>query len=479
MVKVLLGAFAPDLAEQDVVDETGTTMLKVATNVHPALNSYVPIPGADTPYSDALPANPRGLWYVQKQAGTYDILGGTQSTLQKMTAAAWSSAGTGYSVPDDENWSGVQAGTKFYVTNYTDGPQVYDVEAGGSFGALTGSPPTGRVIDVVNDHLMLGSTDDDAFGVAWSDTNNFTDWSGGNSSAQTFPDTGRVQAICGAASKIITERAIWQITFQPGSSVVFTFDKIEQAKGAISPSSVVKLGNSFGYLAEDGFYFNGEPIGEGWVNRYFFSRVDRSRIFSVLGALDPSRPIIYWLARTTEADTYDFGLMFNWRAGRWAELDYDMLFMAAAATPGLTLEELAAIYPDLETVPYSLDSRVWQGGRPVPAIIGSDGKLAFFEGANLEATLETGERNFIAGRQAFFESITPSVDTAAAVVAIGKRQRTADARTWTPEASMMTSGRCFPRARTKLARIRVRIPAGSVWTHIQLLDVLAKPAGVR
>ena len=478
-MRVGLGDFAPDLAEQDVVDEAGATVLKVALNVHPDFNSYKPIAGPDTPYSDALAANPRGLWYVQKQAGTYDILGGTQSTLQKMTAAVWASAGTGFSVPDDENWSGTQVGTKFYATNYTDGPQVYDVEAGGSFAALAGSPPTGRVIEVVNDHLMLGSTSTSAFGVSWSDTNDYTDWSSGNSSSQIFPDTGRVQAICGAASRIITERAIWQITFQPGASVVFTFDKIEQAKGTISPSSVVKVGNTFGYLAEDGFWFNGEAIGEGRVNDYFLNRIDRSRLFSVLGALDPIRPIIFWLARTSSSDTYDTGLMYNWQIKRWAELDYDILFMAAAATPGLTLEELAVLYPNLETVPYSLDSRVWQGGRPVPAIIDTAKKLAFFEGDNLEATIETGERNFFPGKLAWFDSVAPIVDTSAAVVALGGRQRQADSRTWTSEASMMASGLCKPRARTKLARIRVRIPAATTWTDIQGFDVMARPVGWR
>lgn len=478
-MRMTLGVWAPDLAEQDMVTETGETMLVVATNVHPMTNSYRPIAGADTPYSDALPANPRGLWYVQKQAGTYDILGGTQSTLQKMTAAAWGQVGSGYSVPDDENWSGVQVGTNFYATNFTDGPQIYDIEVGGNFSALGGSPPTGRVIEVVNDHLFLGSTDDDPFGVAWSDTDDFDDWSAGNSGSQTFPDTGRVQAICGAASRIITERAIWQITFQPGSSVVFTFDKIEQAKGTIAPSSVVKIGNTFGYLAEDGFWFNGEPIGEGRVNDYFFALIDRERLFSVLGALDPVRPIIYWLGRTSESDTYDFGLMYNWQAKRWALLDYDILFMAAAATPGLTLEELAALYPNLETVPYSLDSRVWQGGRPVPAIVGTDKKLAFFEGSNLEATIETGERNFFPGKQAWFNSVAPLTDTSSAVVAIGKRQRQADARSWTSEASMMTSGICYPRARAKLARFRIRFPSATEWTHIQGFDVEARPAGFR
>jgi hypothetical protein len=477
-MKFPFGDWLPDVAELDTATDAGP-ICAVARNVYPGANSYLPIPGADTPYATALDAAPRGLYMVQKEDGSFKAFAGTQSKLFEYVAAVPTSRGTGYSVPDDEQWSFAQFGTNLIATNFTDGPQVIDIEAGTSFAALTGSPPTARFVDVIEDYVVLASLGTDPFGIAWSDTNDATEWSTGNSGSQTFPDGGRVQNFSGSAGLVIQERAVRQMIHTPGSAEVFQFTKVADARGTIAPYSVIKFGDKVGYLAEDGFWFEGVNIGANKMNSYFFSRVDRSRLFSVKGAFDPTRPIFYWVARTTEANTYDFGVMFNWKSGRWSELDFDLTDMANIATPGVTLEELAVAYPDLETVPYSLDSRVWQGGRPVFAIIDTDYRLAFLEGDNLEATIETGERELSSGRRSMVRSVRPLVDSTAAVVAVGRRSRQGDSFSWSSESTMQTSGRCPVKADGRYHRFRVRVPAGSVWTHAAGVDVDASPSGVR
>lgn len=478
-MRIPAGEWLPDIAEMDTATDAGP-LCAVARNVYPGANSYLPVQGASTPYSTALPAAPRGLYMAQKEDGSFDAFAGTQTELYKYVAAVPTAIGSGaYAVPDDELWAFAQFGNYLLATNITNGPQVYNIESGGTFAGLGGSPPNARFVDVIEDYVVLASLSTDPFAIAWSDTNNAAVWSSGNAGSQTFPDGGRVQNFSGAAGLVIQERAVRQMIHTPGSAEVFQFNKLEDARGAIAPYSVIKFGDKVGYLADDGFWFAGENIGANKVNNFFFRTVDRSRLFSVLGAIDPTRPIFYWLARTTSSATYDFGLMYNWKSRRWSELDYDILMAANIATPGVTLEELAVAYPVLENVPYSLDSRVWQGGRPVFGIIDTAYKLAFFEGSNLEATFETGERQFTPNGRSFVRSVLPHVDSSSAVVAVGKRARLADSRTWSSESSMQTSGRCPVRSDGRYHRIRIRVPAAATWTDLHGCDVELGPSGVR
>lgn len=471
-MRVPFAEWAPDVAETDAA------VASVARNVYPGVNSYTPIRGADTPYSDALPDEPRGLFLAKKQSGTFSVIAGTASTLNVLSGTTWGSNGSGFAVPVDELWSGAQFGTQFIMTNIVDGPQVYDIEAGGSFGALGGSPPAARYVDVIEDYVVLASLSSDPFAIRWSDTNDAEEWSAGNSQAQSFPDGGRVQNFSGAAGLVIQETVVRRMVHQPGSSVVFTFETLEQSRGTIAPFSVIKYGPSIAYLAEGGFWFNGEPIGQNRINNYFLGLVDQTRLFSVLGAFDPIRPIFYWLARTTDDPVYDLGLVYNWHAKKWSEFEPDVYAMSNVATPGVTLEQLGALYPTLEDVPYLLDSRVWQGGRPVLGVIDADYKLAFYEGNTLEATIETGERQ-VAPRRAMVRSVRPIVDSSSAACTVGKRERQADTRSWGTEAAMQTSGVCPVRASSRFFRFRTRVPAAATWTHAVGVEIEASPLGAR
>lgn len=472
-----LAEWRPDLAETDA------DVAAVATNVYPGLNSYSPVRGAEA-YSTALADSPRGLWYVQKKSGDTQVIAGTASTMYLLdtTDMSWDSLGNSYGVPTDHLWSAVQYGTYFIAVNETDNPQVYDIEAGGSFGALGGSPPKARFVDVVGDYVFLGCLATDPYGGQWSATGSHTGWTAGtgNSDVFTFADGGFVQAICGAANLIIQERVIRQIIEQPGNPTgVFGFQKIEQAKGTIAPHSVIKYGPQVAYLSDEGFWFGAENIAHNKVWNYFKSQVNTQRLYSVLGAPDPTRPVFYWAYRTGSSDLYDRILCYDWSLKRWSEIVASFYHLSNVATPGITLEGLDALYPTLEEVPYSLDSRVWQGGRPVFGVVGSDLKLSFFEGDTLEATMETGERQLTPSARSFIRSVRPAIDTTAALARVGKRERIGDSRTWGSESSMQTSGECPVRSSGRLHRFRVRVPAGTSWTHAQGVDVTFGAAGLR
>lgn len=476
-MKIPLGEFAPDIAELD----TGVAV--DATNVYPGLNSYVPVKGPE-PYSSAIAATPVGLTMAQTEAGDYLIFAGTSTNLYKLNTStlAFDSVGSGYGVTADELWTFAQFGTDLIAAQVGDVPQVFDLEGGSAFAALSGSPPTARFVGVVEGHVFLLSTSTDPAGGQWSGVENATQWTAGSDGSDvfSFKDGGRINGIAGAGKIIIQERALRRIIHQPSDPQIFTFDKLEDEKGAIAPYSVIPFGSTVAYLSEDGFRFNGQAIGKDKIDGFFFSEVNQERLFSVLGTYDPIRPLFYWAYRTGTTDLYDRMLAYNWKTQRWSVINVNAYIMSTAATPGTTLEALDTPYPDLDVdVPYSLDSRIWQGGRPVFDVIGSDLKLAFYEGDNLAATVETGEVQLFPERAAFVRSVRPIVDSSAALARVGKRDRLADTRTFGGSSAMNASGRCPVRSRGRYHRFRVTIPAGSTWTHITGVEVEASPVGSR
>ena len=463
MPRVAWADFLPDLADLD------SPVAPIATNVIPGANSYRPIAGPSA-YSDALPADPKGLWLAKTNAGDFQAFAGTAATLQKLSGTSWGEIGSSFSVPTDENWSGVQFGTEFFWNNATDGLEKFDIEAGSSTSAVGGSSQAAKHMDVVEDYIMVGNTATSPRQVHWCDTNAGSTWTGGNSGSQTFPDGGAITAIAGAANLVIQEYIIRRIIPDPGGDI-FKFEKLEQSKGSISPESVIRFGETFAYLAEDGFWFNGEPIGQNAVNHYFLSTINQNQLYTVLGRIDPQHSLFWWHYRTGETSTYDRALIYNWMTKKWANVEMDVLFAAESATTGITLEQLSTVYPDLETVPYSLDSRVWLGGRPVYAVIDTDKKLAFLEGSNLAATLDTGERQFIPGSRARVKGVRPLIDNAAATIKVRAKNRLGDSASFSSAISQQNSGRCPMNKGGRYHRFRMDVAAGEVWGHTQGIEI--------
>ena len=135
---------------------------------------------------------------------------------------------------------------------------------------------------------------------------------------------------------------------------------------------------------------------------------------------------------------------------------------------------------DLDLLPYSLDSKVWQGGAPVLAAFDSSFRLGFFNGSNKEATITTQEMGDTSGMVTRITEMLPVVDTNAALVSIGGRFRLGDSVTWTTEvAQSSNTGIVRKISRARYHRFKTRIPAAEVWSHAQGIDVKPAQAGKR
>jgi hypothetical protein len=484
MALIEFAAWRPDLAELN------TGVATVATGVFPAEIGYTPAPRIAA-FSSALAAD--GLsGFTAIWSGSPVIFAGTATKLYQLNTAdlTWTdvsrTVGGNYSASDDERWQFAQFGQYVVAVNVNDAPQVFDLNGGTNFAALAGSPPQARTVAVWGNFLVLGGLEDFPSRVHWSAFDDITGWTPGtnNSDINEFPDGGPIKGLSSSENPIIVqETAIRRGAFAPGTAEVFIFDKIMDRIGARSRYSVCSRDNIVFFVSDDGFY---SVTYDGQLSRIGFQAVDNtildavSDIANIQGAVDPSTARVYFAYATASAavGTFDKIAVFDFRLNKWSQLDETVRWLFPAATTGYSLDALGLLGYTLENLPFSLDSRVWAGGVPLLAAITTDDTVAYFNGGNAEATIETGDVGGLTLQ--VVTAAMPLVDATTTYVTLGKRLKHGDTVTWGTETATSTNtGIARFRSRGRFHRARLRIPAATIWDHAQGLDVIGTNAGTR
>jgi hypothetical protein len=170
------------------------------------------------------------------------------------------------------------------------------------------------------------------------------------------------------------------------------------------PGSIVQLSNIAYYLGEDGFYaFDGSqsrPIGFGKIDKTFFSDLDQSYFYRITSTVDPINKIVYWAypgAGNIRSGNPNRILAYHWaleslddhrgeRHPDRGDLLRSLILRLHAGAVGQRR------FPNLDTMPVSLDSRVWTGGRSLLACLRHGAQAdSQFTGANLAVTAQTSE----------------------------------------------------------------------------------------
>ena len=146
---------------------------------------------------------------------------------------------------------------------------------------------------------------------------------------------------------------------------------------------------------------------------------------------------------------------------------------------GVTLDSMT-VYGTFDSMPqFTLDSRVWTGGKDMLGAFDTSHRLNYFNGQNLAATVDTTELQPFPGRLALIKNTRPLIDGGVPSVALGTRNRLVDAVTFNPATAMNNLGACPQRANGRYVRGEITLPAGTNWTHLQGLELEASPSGVR
>lgn len=469
-----LGDWRPDISDLN------RTFASQAKNVVPLGIGYGPVPSMQAYSASALAARAYGLFAGRKSAASWALYAGTLTKLYLLSGSSWSDAsrlaGGNYNVSSTEFWRFAQFGTYVYATNVNDALQRIDVDSGTNFAAVGGSPPQARNIAVVGDFVVLSSLSSDPYKIHWSAINDPTGWTIGTSlsDVQTFGDGGRVAGVAGGeVGYVLQEYAIRRMRFQPGSDYVFTFERVVDGKGCVSPYGFVAVAGTVYFVAEDGLYsYSGQglnPLGAQRVNDWFLDNADTSRLNQVMAFADPFRPRIYWAFYSSANSAYfDRVLAYDWSLDRFSWFEATAEVWGQAATPGIGLDSISGT---LETLTTSFDSRSYEGGRLGVSAFSSSHVLSFLDGSNTEATLETAEVTPYGEGRGLTTYVRPVIDTTAALVSVAARETFQATSSYGSEAGLNAIGQAPLRAGGRYHRYKVRVPAGSDWTIAEYVSI--------
>lgn len=435
-------------------------------------------------YSTAIGEYCRGATWMEDTSGTFYNFAGDRNKLYQLSGTSWtdvskSTAVTAYSTASAEQWEFIKWGNKAIATNYSDNLQVITLGSA-NFADLGGSPPKARHINVVRDFIVLGDIASAPNRVQWSGINNETQWA---SSAPLQSDSQDLQGNFGAVMAIVggergyifQEHAIWLMTYI-GSPVIFQFDLIEDSRGAFASKSVIKVGSMIFYLSDDGFYKmeggNSTPIGANRIDKTFFNDLDSSNSYRITCTADISNKLIVWAypGSGNSGGTPNKLLIYDYINDKWtpAQIATEQLFRSVST--GYTLEQLTAVSQSLDTLPASLDSRQWAGGKLSFAAFNSSHQYATFTGTALTATVETSETDlslFIKdksgssdGRMMHVTEVRPIIAGGTHTVSVGTRNTQNETVSYSAASSENTSGFYPIRTNSRYQRFKVDISGG-------------------
>jgi len=402
--------------------------------------------------------------------------------------------GTPFTGSDTDYFTFTQFGQYVIASNGVDVPQYYLMGTSTVFQSLStissnGTPPTFKTSGVVRDFLVTGNIVGAKNRVAWSGLNDIATWEAGVSSSDTqdLPGSGgQVVAITsGEVGYVFREDQIIRMDFV-GGNVVFRFSVISPNRGAVYGQTVCQDNRQVFFYASDGFFqINGDqilPIGAEKVNRFFDSDLNKAYTDRITAAVDPFNTLAIWLYPSKDnpntTGVCDKLLIYNYVTQKWsvAKVKASQIFKQFVVAN--TVELMDIISENLDDINISLDTAFWTTGHLYLGAIDENFKAAIFSGKTLEAELETKETELFPGLRANVTGIRPIVD-ASANVTIKTRDRLVDSVTTSSSSSMNNTGINPVRQSGRYFRANVKIPAESIWTNAQGIDLTASQGGSR
>lgn len=445
-----------------------------ATNVYPSEIGYRPFPSFQS-YSNAAESRILGaIFLTDTENNSYGYAGAAQKLYQLGATLTDVSKVGGYSSLTTI-WEFCYFNGDVIATNYLNPVQKIDLGAA-NFADLTGSPPKAKRCAVVGKFVVLGDIDDTSDGqvpnrVHWSAFNDSTGWTPGTNQSdfQNIEGYSQVRKIVGGDYGVIfMDRSVWRMDYI-GTPDVFSFTNVQPERGTPYPGSVVSYGRYIYYLSGDGFYrlvdgSYSEPIGSGKVDKAVIDAIDPAYPDRVTASIDPKRKlyICFYPGSGASNGNPNVAVAYHWPTGKWSTLDpnEDIEFVFYGGTFTLTLEELDA-YGNLDTLAYSLDSPVWQGGADILSGFNTDHELGYFNGTALSAIIDTSE---IGGDEVTGESyVRPYVegDSGTTVtVQIGTRSSLTTAVSYGTATSLDSDGKANVRGNARYIRARFNISGG-------------------
>lgn len=508
-ITVRIKEYCPDQPEFG-----GGTSIAVS-NVSPRTDkSYGPFSNYQAYSAAALPARPQGAYGGADPDGNVSVFAGTVNNLYQIQVGSTSftnvsKSANAYSCPADEAWSFALFNARLIACNINDPIQSFILGTDTAFSDLSAAAPKARYVATAKNFLIAANTVDGISGAApwrvwWSALGDPTSWPTPGSSAaaavqsdynDTVGEGGAITGVVGnlgtADAAVFFERAVWKMIYV-GPPAVFNFVPAEGVRGTNAPGSIAQLGSVVFYLGEDGFYMfdgtNSVPIGANKVDRTFLSDLIANGHTRITSAIDPINKLVIWSYPSTNAPggvTPDKLIMYNWVTQRWsvASMTLDMIFRAF--TFGYSLDGLDATGYNLDTLPFSLDSRVWTGGQILMGAF-QNSVLGYLSGTNLSAMVDTDEIQPFPGQRTFVSNSRPLVDRdtneilgSGITISVYGRESLESDPAVVATGTLGSLGWAPLRGSARYLRARITVPANVNFHHIQGTELQCMPIGFR
>lgn len=447
------GPWRPDLTDVAQLDDTGTLRLSEALNVVPGVGCYHPQP-QQNPVTNSLTTTCQGAFACTDRDGNVNWFAGTPAELKRISSntATWSTVGSGFALNDEARWEFVRWDNQVFATAVTDDLQFMTMSAGSAFAAVAGTPPRFRHLAVVKNFMVGAGADIAPQRVQWSGLDNPQTWTVDSTTMADFQDLlgpggwnqGIIVGLAGADAVIMQEHAVWRMLYV-GLPLVFQFDPVESARGAIAAGSIVQSAGYAFYYSDDGFYqFDGttsKSIGNGKVDEFFGQDVDDGYFNRISAIADADRPLVLWSYRSKAGSFPDRILVYNWQVGEWSLIEQDCHLLWRALRR--------------HAVPF---------GTPQTAIFTSDHRGADLNtSSNQAAHVTTAEYQLNPVGRALVTELYPLVESATPVTYISHRSNPTVTISTGSAISMNTQGFAPLRIDDRLMRFRQDISSGVAW----------------
>lgn len=484
------GEWLPDLG---VFNNPGST---VALNCLTEGDKYKPF--ADLlENTDPLPDECKGGYAYRDAIGNVTIFGATKEKLYRLDGLSWTditrTTGGDYTTSDDGFWHMVNFGTLVIATNYNDDIQVFDMASSSEFEQLSSTAPRARWLMVLANFLVVGDVSDGdgavGYRVTWSSINDPRgDWTPNPTITQADSQDlygGDYSNTMGLNMKdyglIIQGKAIWRMDYQ-GGATIFSLTEVEKGRGSVVPRSCIADGSTAYFLGEDGYYMHQQgisnPIGNKKWDKTLLKMIDAAHDYNINSSIDAVNKVVMMAFPSvgSQDGKNDHIFVYSWADDKATLIELNTQFLFTYLTVGYTLEGIDALYDDLDTIPFSLDSQFWVGGKTILGAFSSNSKLGSFVGNPKTATLGTAEARPNSSGRTTLHSIIPYVEGGTKLGRIGVREKLSSPPIYGPfiAANGFTDEFDFMRDATFM---RTEVQISGMWNIAHGIALRAKSSG--